>query len=141
MSPEYLYCHRCPLQRFAKVDHPAVATVGLADTAAKSVFRFRNHDEVNMVGHEAVGSHLHAALRAPVRHQRDVFLIIVVTEERFLPAITPLGNVMRKTRSDNSSDSWHEPYSIPPPRPYASELSKVKLCSKPPLVVHIRLFF
>ena len=43
----------------------------------------------------------------PFRHQLQVCLIVLVAEERLLPAIAPLGHMMRKTGSDYSGEPRH----------------------------------
>ena len=56
---------------------------------------------------------LPAAMTAPLRHQRHIGAIIVVTEECLKSAISALGDMMRKARRHNSSNPWHGAIVLP----------------------------
>jgi hypothetical protein len=45
---------------------------------------------------------------AELGHQRDVRFVVLVAEERLHPAVSPLRDVMRQSRSDNTSQSSHD---------------------------------
>ncbi len=91
----------------AKVHATRVPPMGLADRPAQAVGRFRHHDQMHVVGHQAVRPHGHAAGIAPLGHQVDVGVVIVLRKERPLPAVAALRQVMRQTRGDDTSDSRH----------------------------------
>ncbi len=78
----------------AKVDHPRVATVRLADGPSQAIGRLRDRDQVNVIGHEAAGPHCDLVNTAPLPHELQVAAVILIAKERLLPAVSPLGDVM-----------------------------------------------
>ena len=58
---------------------------------------------MNMVGHQAVRQDLDVVNAAPVPHQFQVALVIFIAKEHLLPAISPLCDVMRKTKRHHSA--------------------------------------
>jgi hypothetical protein len=66
--------------------------MGLADRAAQSVGRLRNRDQMDVVRHQTVCRDFHLVSAAPLTHKVPARLVIVVTEERPLPAVSPLGD-------------------------------------------------
>src|SRR3972149_1853039 len=72
-----------------------------------ALLRFRNHDHVDVVRHQAVGPDVHVPARAPLRHQTDVVLIIFFTEKGLLPAIAPLRDVMGQAWRHDPCESCH----------------------------------
>ena len=72
----------------------------LADGPPQAVLRLRDRNQVNMIGHEAVGPNLDPAFPAPVGHQFQISRIIFIAKERLLPTISALGYVIRQTRND-----------------------------------------
>ncbi len=76
--------------------------MNLANSPPQSIGRLRNRDQMDMVGHQAVCQDVDVVNAAPVRHQFQVALVVVVAKERLLPAISPLGDVMRDTRRRHS---------------------------------------
>jgi len=115
----------------AEVDRTRVTAVDLADRAAwfkkgsgivagtaRRVLRttipdpFLNHarncDEMNVIGHQAVRPDLDLVGGAPLRHELQVGLVIFIAKERLLPAVSPLGNVVRQARCDDSCQSGRD---------------------------------
>ena len=86
----------------AKVDHARVTTVHFADRPSQAIGRLRHRDQVDMIGHQAVRPDLDLVSAAPLPHQFQVALVIVVTKERLLPAVSPLGDVMGQARDDDA---------------------------------------
>jgi hypothetical protein len=68
--------------------------MGLADRAAQSLSRLRNRDEMNVIGHQAVRPDLNPLIAAPLAHQLDVRLVILIAEEGLLPTVSPLRDVV-----------------------------------------------
>jgi hypothetical protein len=91
-----------PAPSLAEVDHARVTAMHLADGESQSVGRLRNCDEMNMIGHQAISPDLDLVSAAPMCHQFQVALVIFITKERLLAAISPLRDVMRQTRCDHT---------------------------------------
>jgi hypothetical protein len=92
----------------SEVDHSGVTPMGFADRSTQTVGRLGDSDEVDMVGHQAVRPDLNVVDAARLRHQFQVRLIILIAKERWLAAISPLGEVVRQARYDNPCQSRHE---------------------------------
>ena len=66
----------------------------LSDSTGQTVLRFRNGDQMNVVGHEAVCPYLHAILSCPFGQQSQVRNVICVGEKGLLSAIAPLSDTV-----------------------------------------------
>ena len=62
---------------------------------------------MDMIGHQAVRQDLNLVSAAPFCHQFQVALVIFITKERLLPAVSTLGYVLGKTRNDDPRYSCH----------------------------------
>lgn len=82
--------------------------MGLANGPAQSILRGRNGDQVDVIGHQAVGPDLDPALPARLGHQVEIRDVVLVAEKRLLPTVPPLGNVMRITRYNHSCNPRHD---------------------------------
>jgi hypothetical protein len=82
--------------------------MGLADRLSQSVGRVRNGDEVDMGGHQAVGPDLDLVDTAPLRHELEVRSVILIAKKSLLAAVSPLRDVVRQARCDNSCQLGHE---------------------------------
>jgi len=80
----------------------------LADRASQSVGRARNCDEMEVNGHQAVHPDLDCVGGASLRHELQVGPVIFIAKERLLPAVSPLGDVVRQARCDDSCQSGHD---------------------------------
>ena len=80
----------------------------LADGPTQTVRGLGHRDQVDVIGHEAVGPDLDLASTAPLPHQLQVAAVILVTEERLLSTVSPLRDVVRETRDDDTCQSGHE---------------------------------
>jgi len=58
--------------------------------------------------YQRVRPDLHLMSPAPFTHKFPVSLVIVVTKERPLPAVSPLGDVVGHSRCDNTRQSGHD---------------------------------
>ena len=68
----------------------------------QAVLRLRHGNQMNVIGHQAIGPDRNATLFTPLRHQFHIGRVGLVTEKRLLPTIPALGHVMRQTRNDQS---------------------------------------
>lgn len=83
-----------PPPSLTKIDPTGVTPMGFPDRPPQALLGFRNHDQMDVIRHQAVGPDLHGPAGAPFRHQMDVCPIIFSTEKGLLPAIPPLSDVM-----------------------------------------------
>jgi len=79
----------------------------VADRAAESVGGLRHRDQMDVVGHQAVGPYLDPAAIAPVAHQADIGLVVLVGKERAQAAVAPLRHMVREPRSHYARQPWH----------------------------------
>ena len=56
---------------------------------------------------EAIGPHVDAALIAPVCHEIEVRLVVLIAEERLLPPVAALSDVVGDAGDDDSCKSGH----------------------------------
>jgi hypothetical protein len=69
--------------------------VGPADGAGQRVGRLRNHDQVHVVGHQAIPQDVQAVFRRPLLQQRQINAPVVIAEEDVLVVVAALRHVMR----------------------------------------------
>jgi hypothetical protein len=86
----------------AKVDHARVSPMDLADRPSQPVLRLRDSDEMDVVRHQAVRPDLNLMGAAPLPHQFQVALVILVAKKRLVPTVSPLGDVVRQAGYYNS---------------------------------------
>jgi hypothetical protein len=79
----------------------------LADRPCQTVVRLRDRNQMHVVGHQALRPDLDVPLAAPLGHQFQIRLIVVVVEKRLLPTISTLGHMVRQTRHNQSGQSGH----------------------------------
>jgi hypothetical protein len=91
-----------PAPSLAKVEHASVTAVNLTDRAPQTIRSLRYRDQMDMIGQQAVRPDLDIVSLAPMSHQFPVALVIFVTKKRLLSTVSPLSDVMGKTRSDNT---------------------------------------
>jgi hypothetical protein len=65
------------------------------------------HDQVDVVGHQAVGPDLHVAPPRLRGEQVAVDLLFAVLKEDRLAPVAPLGDVMRQSRGDDAGEAGH----------------------------------
>jgi hypothetical protein len=61
-----------------------------------------------MVGHQAIGPDFRFGLMSELGHELHVVAVIIVTEERLLPAIPPLCDMMRVTGNNQAAHPGHD---------------------------------
>ena len=85
-----------------------VAAMGLADRPAQAIGLLRNQDQMDVVGHQAIGPYFHARLAGLLGQEIAIDLVVPVLEEdRFTPVPT-LGDVMGETGNDHASQARHD---------------------------------
>jgi len=62
---------------------------------------------MDVIRHQAIRPHFHHLVPTPLPHQINVGLVVLGAEERLLPPIPPLGDVVRETRGDYPSNARH----------------------------------
>jgi hypothetical protein len=68
-------------------------TTDLADRPFQSIGGLRNRGQMDMIGHQAARPDLDLVSAAPSSHQFQVALVIFVTKENLLPAVSALSDV------------------------------------------------
>ncbi len=91
------------------VDDQRIPPVCFAERPSQSPFRVRNQDEMDVVGHEAIGPASNAVPAALAGQEIAIELVVVVAEEYLLAPIAALGHVMRKARNGETRDAGHGP--------------------------------
>jgi len=66
-----------------------------------------DNDQVNMIGHQAMCPDRDLLCAAESRHELEVVLVIFLTEERLLSAVSPLGDMVGHARSYHTCQSSH----------------------------------
>ena len=79
-----------PAPALAEVHAAAVAPVRLADAPAQGLLGRRDEDQMDVVGHQAVGPYADAVGPRPLAQQGQVGPVVVVAEEGLHPAIPAL---------------------------------------------------
>jgi len=92
---------------FASVDVTRVAPVGLGNGGAQAIAVGGYEDQVNVVGHEAVGEYGCTGVGAGLSEQVEIEPAVIIPEERGLAAIAALGDVMGMTGCDESGHPGH----------------------------------
>ncbi len=71
------------------------------------VLGFRDGNHMDVVWHQTVRPDRHLTIPTPLPHQGNVRLIVLGTEERLLPAIPPLRNMVGDSRRHHPRNSRH----------------------------------
>lgn len=91
----------------AEVDAPGVAAVRLAEGAPQAVGLLGHQDQMDVVGHQAVGPGRDPGLGAGDCEEVEVSPVVVVLEEGLEAPVAPLGNVMRDARHHHPCEPGH----------------------------------
>jgi len=75
----------------------------LTDGSSQPIGRLRVRNGVGVIGHQAISPDLDPVSAAPLPHQVQVALVILIAKERLLAAVSPLGDVVWQTRDNNTS--------------------------------------
>ena len=92
----------------AGIDHLGVAAVGAAEEDGEGVFAVGDGDEVDVVGHEAVGEEADAGVGEVGGEEVEVDTAVGLGEEDVLVVGAALGDVVGATWEDDASISWHD---------------------------------
>ena len=84
-----------------------VEPVGPANNPRQAQFVLRNQDQMDVIGHEAVGPALDVLCPAGFCQEGEVMSVIVIREEDLLPAVTALRHVVWGAGMDDAGGSWH----------------------------------
>jgi len=84
-----------------------VAAVGLGEGRPQAVLVARNHHEVDVIGHQAIGPDRNAELSARFREPIAIEFIVPRLEENASTKISPLSHVMWRVRDDDSGNACH----------------------------------
>ena len=82
--------------------------MALAKSMAEKIDEADMQRSWSMIAHQAIRPDLDLAGGAPLRHQLQVGPVIFIAKERPLPAGSPLGDVVRQARCDDSCQSGHD---------------------------------
>ena len=96
-----------PSPALTEVDPPRVPAMCLADDATQALGGLRDNDQVNMIGHQAICPDRDLLCAAESRDELEVVLVIFLTEERLLSAVSPLGDMAGHARSYRTCQSSH----------------------------------
>ena len=84
--------------------------------AAQCVVGIRPHDEMPMIGHQAIGEKFHRkSLQALAQHLLEGGVVGRFMEQSH-PPVPPIENVIDQARFDGPRGSWHANKLSPPPR-------------------------
>jgi uncharacterized protein with ACT and thioredoxin-like domain len=81
--------------------------VGSVDCLGERFLVMGNGYQVDVVGHEAVAEQVDSTASCLALEQVEVDGPVIVDEEDLLTVIAALGDVVRETRDDDASGSWH----------------------------------
>ncbi len=79
----------------------------LTDGATQALGGLRYNDQVNMIGHQAIRPDRDLLRAAESRDELEVVLVAFLTEERILPGVSPLGDMVGHARSYHKCQSSH----------------------------------
>ena len=92
----------------AGVDIGRIAPMRLADRARQSRAGARVQDEVNVVGHQALGPAREPVVCAALGEEVAVELIVAGLREQRLTAVAVPGHMMRRIGDDDAGEAGHE---------------------------------
>ncbi len=84
-----------------------VPVMCLADGATQALGGLQDNDQMNMIGHQAICPDRDLLCAAELRHELEVVLVVFLTEERLLSAVSPLGDMVGHVRSYHTCQSSH----------------------------------
>ena len=90
---------------FREVNHAGIAPMGFANGTGEAGFGFRNCDDVDVVGHEAVGPDGEVVFLGLFFQNVQVCTLVSLLQEDGLSAISPLYDVLRYSGCSYLCDS------------------------------------
>ncbi len=97
---------------FADVEGLSVAAVGASKKDGEGVLTAGDDDEVDVVGHEAVGEDAGAGILDVVADEAEVEGAVGGGKENSLAIRAPLRNMIGESRGDDSGVAWHRRDSV-----------------------------
>ena len=94
-----------PSPALPEVDPPRVPAMCPADSTTQALGGLRDNDQVNMIGHQAICPDRDLLCAAESRHELEVVLVVFLTEECLLFAVSPLGDMEGHARSYHTCKS------------------------------------
>ena len=88
-----------PSPALPEVDPPRVPAMCLADGATQALGGLRDNDQVNMIGHQAICPDRGLLCAAESRDELEVVLVVFLTEECLLSAVSTRGDMVGHARS------------------------------------------
>lgn len=85
----------------------AKAPVQIAEGAPQPILALRRRDDMDVVGHQAIGPDLDRRLGRRFAEQVAIEAVIRIAEERRLPPIAALGDMVRNVGNDQAGDASH----------------------------------
>jgi len=93
---------------FPQIDGGGVFLMRFADCPAQSFCRIRHGDQMNVIGHEAIRPDVDVEAVARFGQQREIEQVVVWFEERELPAVAALCDVVRQSGNDHAGKASHD---------------------------------
>src|SRR5271156_2172286 len=90
-----------------RIDEVGVSAVRFPQGTAHAVCFLGHQNQVDMIGHEAVGPYLYTGLARLFGKHIAINLVISILEENCLPTISALRHMVRKTRDDHAGKACH----------------------------------
>jgi hypothetical protein len=113
-----------PAPALPEVDPACVAPVRLPQAPPQPVLALRHHDQMHVVGHQAVRPHRHATAGAPLAEQGQICAVVFLLEEGLLSPIPALRHVVGDPWNHNSRQSCHA-QSLPHARPRVNHHARI----------------
>ncbi len=79
-----------------------------AERAGEPLGGFRANDEMNVIGHQAIGPQAHSRAPKVLREQIAIEFLTTLLEEDRLSAIAPRGDMVRNAGYDDAGEPSHD---------------------------------
>jgi len=86
----------------AEIEHSGILAVQALEQAGKGFLFLGNQNQMDVIGHEAVGLDGDAVVAGEFPQQIEVEQAIFLTEKDLLAVVAPLRDVMRDIRDDDA---------------------------------------
>ena len=89
---------------WAPMDRAGISAMHARQGAPEAVPVLRHEDQMDVIGHQAPGPDLDVGSAA---EEIAIERIVIATEERLLPAVAALGDMVRDTGNDDPGETGH----------------------------------
>src|SRR5712691_11449449 len=96
-----------PGQPQPRVDDRSVAPMRLAERPPQRFYAIGDENEVDVLGHQAIGPDRDAVLAALARHEIAIELVVAVAKEHPLAPVAALRHMMGQAGDDEAGDAGH----------------------------------